>query len=212
VRTALLVSLMLSCALARAAPPTQYSADSLYNLGNSYARSGQLGLAVLNYERAALLTPGDADIRANLEYVRARANVASKPRSGFELIAQGVNPTWAAWLGVIGIGLIGAAALAQRVTPQLRWVNACGLALGVALVALSVSNAMLLWPRLHDAVVLVNKTPARVSPVPMGDTAFVLPEAETVAIAAVYCNFVLVRTADGDSGWVARANLGVVAP
>jgi hypothetical protein len=71
---------------------------------------------------------------------------------------------------------------------------------------------MLLWPHLHEAVVLVNKTPARVSPVPMGDTAFVLAEAETVAITAVYGDFVLVRNDGGQSGWVARASLGAVAP
>jgi len=212
VRTTLLAMLMVGCALAQAAPPTRYSADGLYNLGNSYARSGQLGLAVLSYERAALLAPGDADIRANLEYVRARANVITKPRSRFELIAQDVSPTWAAWLGVIGIGLIGTVALAQKMTPRLRWVKGCGLALGVSLLALSMSNAMLLWPRLHDAVVLVNKTAARVAPVPMGDTAFVLSEAETVAIAAAYGDFVLVRTDTGQSGWVARASLGAVAP
>jgi len=211
VRTALLVTLIVCCPLAQAAQPKRYSADELYNLGNSYARSGQLGLAVLNYERAALLAPGDADVRANLEYVRARAHVAARPRSYLELLAQDVSPTWAAWLGVVGIGLIGTAMLAQRISSALRWVKVCGLALGVTLVALSVSNATLLWPRLHEAVVLINKTSALVSPVPMGDTAFVLPEAETVAIIATYGDFVLVRTRDGQSGWVARANLGVVA-
>jgi len=34
-----------------------YSAAGLYNLANSYARAGQPGMAVLNYERARLLAP-----------------------------------------------------------------------------------------------------------------------------------------------------------
>ena len=38
---------------------------------NSYARAGKPGLAVLNYERAALLAPDDPDINANLD-LRAR--------------------------------------------------------------------------------------------------------------------------------------------
>ena len=64
------------------AQPSQprYSADGLYNLANSYARAGKPGLAVLNYERAALLAPNDADINANLEYVRAGAGVRPEPR------------------------------------------------------------------------------------------------------------------------------------
>src|SRR6202161_2860169 len=53
--------------------PPRYSADGLYNLANSYARAGKPGLAVLNYERAALLAPDDPDINANLAYVRTAA-------------------------------------------------------------------------------------------------------------------------------------------
>jgi hypothetical protein len=190
----------------------RYSADGLYNLANAYARAGKPGLAVLNYERAALLAPDDADIRANLEYVRAAAHVATEPRNRFTSIAQATSPTLAAWLGVCGIVLIGAALLVKRVAPRPRWVRAGGILLGVALIGLTVSNAMLLWPRMHAAVVLVNQTPARVSPVPMGETAFVLPEAETVTMTARYEDFILVRTRAGLSGWVARANLGAVVP
>ena len=190
----------------------QYSADGLYNLGNSYARAGQPGLAVLNYERAALLAPGDPDINANLEYVRALAQVSVAPRNRFARIAQAVNPTLAAWIGVLGIALFGVGVLAKRIASRFRWLRAGGILLGVALIALAASNAMLLWPRMHEAVVLVNQTPARVSPVPMGDTAFVLREAETVTMTAEHEDFVLIRTRGGLSGWVSRANVGAVVP
>jgi tetratricopeptide (TPR) repeat protein len=39
-----------------------------YNLGNAYFRLDQLGRAILNYERARLLMPGDADLNFNLSY------------------------------------------------------------------------------------------------------------------------------------------------
>ena len=188
----------------------QYSADGLYNLANSYARAGKPGLAVLNYERAALLAPGDADINANLEYVRASAHVPVEPRSRFARIALAVTPALAAWLGVFGIALVGVGLLARKMTRRFQLLRACGMLLGVAMIALAVSNAMLLRPRLHEAVVLVNQTPARVSPVPMGDTAFVLSEADTVTMTAEHEEFVLVRTRGGLSGWVSRASLGAV--
>ena len=190
----------------------QYSADGLYNLANSYARAGQPGLAVLNYERAALLAPDDTDINANLEYVRALAQVPTAPRNRFARIAQAASPTLAAWIGVVGIALAGLGLLAGRIALRFRWLRAGGILLGVALIALTVSNAMLLWPRMREAVVLVNQTPARVSPVPMGDTAFVLREAETVTMTAQHEDFVLIRTRGGLSGWVARANVGAVVP
>jgi hypothetical protein len=190
----------------------RYSAAGLYNLGNSFARAGKPGLAVLNYERAALLAPGDADLNANLEYVRASAHVVSEPHNRFDRLARAVDPTLAAWLGVLGIALVGAGLLAQKMTPRFRWLRAVGVLLGITLIALTVSNAVLLWPRMHAAVILVKDTPALVSPVPMGDTAFVLPEAETVTMTAEHEDFVLIRTRGGQSGWVARANLGAVVP
>jgi type IV secretory pathway VirB2 component (pilin) len=190
----------------------QFSADGLYNLGNSFARAGQPGLAVLNYERAALLAPGDSDINANLEYVRVSAHVPAEPRNRFAHIAQAASPTLAAWVGVLGIALVGVGLLAGRIVPRFRWLRAGVFLLGVALIALTASNAMLLWPRIHEAVILVNQTPARVSPVPMGDTAFVLREAETVTMTAEHEDFVLIRTRGGLSGWVARANVGAVVP
>ena len=209
----LIVGLALWCGQALAQPSQpRYSADGLYNLANSYARAGKPGLAVLNYERASLLAPDDADINANLEYVRASAHVATEPRTRFARIAQAANPTLAAWIGVLGIAIVGVGLLARKFAPRFQWLRAGGVLLGVALIALTVSNAMLLWPRMHEAVVLINQTPARVSPVPMGDTAFVLREAETVTITAEHEDFILIRTRGGLSGWVARANLGAVVP
>ncbi len=41
-----------------------------YNLGNSYLKAGDIGHAILWYERAALLIPGDADLEFNLNYAR----------------------------------------------------------------------------------------------------------------------------------------------
>src|ERR1700689_2970502 len=155
------------------AQPSQplYSADGLYNLANSYARSGKAGLAVLSYERAALLAPGDPDINANLEYVRASAHVSVKPRNRFVRLAQVTNPTSAAWLGVLGLGLVGIGLGVERIGRRFLWSPGSGILLGLALIALTASNAMLLWPRMHDAVVLIDQTAARVSPAPMGDTA-----------------------------------------
>ena len=44
-----------------------------FNLGNAYFQSGDLGRAILNYQRAAKLDPRDGDIRANLELARSMA-------------------------------------------------------------------------------------------------------------------------------------------
>ena len=209
----LLIALALGGGQTYAQPAQpRYSADGLYNLGNSYARAGKPGLAVLNYERAALLAPDDPDINANLDHVRAAAHVATRPRGRLARIVQAVNPTYSAWAGVAGIILVGFGLVVRRVAARFLWVRIGGILIGAVLIVLSASNAMLLWPRMHEAVVLIKQAPARVSPVPMGDTVFVLPEAETVTLVAEHEDFALIRTRGGVSGWVARANLGAVVP
>lgn len=47
-----------------------HSSDVYYNLGNCYYRLEKVGHAVLNYERALRLDPGDRNIRHNLELAR----------------------------------------------------------------------------------------------------------------------------------------------
>lgn len=49
------------------------SPDVYYNLGNAYFKDKNTAKAVLNYERALLLNPGDTDTRYNLEVARSKS-------------------------------------------------------------------------------------------------------------------------------------------
>ena len=49
------------------------SSDIYYNLGNSYYKMDNIAKAILNFERALLLNPGDGDIRFNLEMAQSKA-------------------------------------------------------------------------------------------------------------------------------------------
>ena len=48
------------------------SAEIYYNLGNAYYRTDNITKAVLAYERAHLLSPGDEDINFNLQFARSK--------------------------------------------------------------------------------------------------------------------------------------------
>ncbi len=48
------------------------SAEIYYNLANAYFRNGDNAKAILNYERALLIKPGDSDIKHNLRFARTR--------------------------------------------------------------------------------------------------------------------------------------------
>lgn len=67
-----------------------FSDSSLFfNLGNAYFKQGDYGRAIFNYRQAERLAPRDADIRANLELVRAKIvdqaaeAAADSPSEGF---------------------------------------------------------------------------------------------------------------------------------
>lgn len=195
-----------------AAAPASYSADGLYNLANSYARAGKFGLAVLSYERATLLAPGDPDINANLAYIRTCAHVSTTPQSWYGRLVQATSPAVAAWLAVAGIVLVGIGLVSIRITARFPWLCRGVIALGVAQISLTACNALLQWPRLHEAVVLVDQTAAHAAPASMADTEFVLREAQSVRMVGEYGGFILVRTVSGHSGWVARADIGAVVP
>ncbi len=60
----------------------------LFNYGNAEFKSGNLGKAIAAYRRAELLSPRDAEIRANLDFVRNQVQGATIRES-----------RWQDWLG-----------------------------------------------------------------------------------------------------------------
>lgn len=187
-----------------------YSAAALYNLANAYARSGKPGFAVLNYERARLLDPNDPDIDANLRHVRETSGVPPPYRSRFIRLIEMADPRILAWAGVFGLLIGGACAIAQRRYPRHRGKFISTAILGFSLLGFTVAGAVAQWPVMHEAVVIVHSAQVRVSPVLIGDALFELPEATIVTTSAEHDGFVLVRTAQGRTGWVPGANLAAI--
>jgi hypothetical protein len=212
-RAAFLVCLLLGSVGARSeSEPAGYSAAGLYNLGNSYARAGKPGMAILNYERASLLSPNDSDVQANLRYVRASAHLPAEVPDTFERVARIATPFWVSWIGVLGLMIVGASAIAAQLSLRRRLVRAAATLLGVSMLGLALCNALALWPRLHQGVVVAAATPVRVSPVPMGDPLFTLPEGEKVKITAEHEGFALIETRAGRAGWIANSNFAPIVP
>ena len=193
-------------------PRGGWSSAALYNLGNAYAHAGKPGLAVLNYERARLLAPNDPDVEANLILVRRSLALPTEPANRLNRAVGGVSPTMATWIGVLGWALIALALLAGRSSALQPWVRRTAVIGGTALIAFTVASGVALWPRLHEAIVIAETAPVRVSPAPLGDALFTLKEAEAVTAAGEHEGFLLVRTATGRTGWVWHADLVPVVP
>jgi len=189
-----------------------YSAAGLFNRANACAREGKSGLAILNYERALLLAPNEADIAANLHFVRAKAGLPDAPENWFTRSLLYARPNTLAWLGSLGLVLAGMSLLLVRLYPQRRLALRSLTFAGVLLVATAIGSAITMWPRINEAVVISREAPARIAPVSAAEAAFKLHEGETVTMRAEHQDFALVQTSAGRSGWVARADLARVVP
>jgi hypothetical protein len=192
--------------------PTGYSAASLYNLANAYARAGKPGFAVLNYERARLLDPADPDIDANLRHVRESAGLPPQTRGRLERLGRIASPQVLAWVGVLGLVIAGVSVLAWRRSPRHRLKLLATTVVGVLLLGITGVSAITIAPVMREAVVITHAAPVRVSPVIIGDPLFELPEASIVTMSTEHDGFVLIRTAAGRSGWVPATNLASIIP
>ena len=108
------------------------SGDLYYNIGNTYFKRGELGPAILYYERARRVMPGDDDLLANLALARSMTADEIVPRPRFWLFRA------AGWW----VALLPRAALTWLVV--LAWVTAVG---GAAVVVLRPAAGLVIWAR-----------------------------------------------------------------
>lgn len=189
-----------------------YSAPVLYNLGNAYLRDGRVGLAILNYERARVLAPNDADIAANLKSARKKAGLFAEQRWWARDAAEFFTMNGWAWLGTAALVALCASIVSAQLYPSRRLYMriASGVA-GVTLIA-AVAALVLQLDTLRLGVVTAKEAVARVSPFDSAKSAFVLSAGEVVSLDKAHDDFILVKNHENRTGWVSKAQVEAVVP
>lgn len=88
------------------------SSDLYYNMGNTYYRMGDLGCAVLNYERALILNPHNDEAKENLEFVNSKIQTKITDEKSFVLqvienfVTWQTSNTWATIAAVCFVLLV----------------------------------------------------------------------------------------------------------
>jgi len=178
-----------------------------YNLGNAYFRLGRLGKAILNYERARLLIPRDADLDFNLGQARARV-VDMAPESGtfvdsafFWVDSLSLRE---AFLGFAVLNVIFWGLLLIRLSVRSEWSYYAVLLVLVFWLLAGISFG-LKWYRVswdHRAVVLEREVPVRAGP-DKGDTVlFNLHEGTVVVRERNEGSWSLISLGDQRRGWL----------
>ncbi|MBI4025048.1 MAG: hypothetical protein HY360_08710 [Verrucomicrobia bacterium] len=188
------------------------SAALLYNLANACFRDGKIGSAILNYERALWLAPYDADIRANLQFVRRAAGIFEAPLPWWQIVSAqfGLN-TWAWLAGAFFTLLCGALA-----AHTLRFNGKRNIRPAIALVVLAwgiaVSSAAIRSADLNRAVVIASETSLRVAPLEDSPSLLSLAAGSVVRIQKQQKRFFFIRTMEGRMGWVSERQVQRVIP
>jgi tetratricopeptide (TPR) repeat protein len=187
------------------------SAPLYFNLGNAYARSGDRGRALLNYERARRLAPADPDVAANMAYVRGdlpddgrlplwvRLALPLAGRFGADtLVLLATAGWWALFLALI-LG---------RVLPALgrvwRWTSVAAVA--VLVLAGSAAAYRIVCIDRPAWAGIVHDAPVRFEPSESGTTHFAAPTGTVVEVLAERNGWAQVaRRGDRLRGWVPLA-------
>lgn len=196
-----------------------YSSAALhYNLGNAYYKQNEVTRAILNFERALLLSPGDEDIKYNLDIAN-------------QLVADKINtlPEFfiTRWLRLLRIGLSanqwGYFSLICFVLTAIfgllffflrrRFIKKLFLIAGIFMLALSSTSLMFgrqqnkQFSERNTAIIFSPSVTAKSSPDESGTDLFVLHEGVKVWISDKLNSWLEIELADGNKAWIPENSL-----
>lgn len=199
-----------------------YDGNLLYNLGNTYFKLGLKGRAILYYERAKRLIPGDADLKANLSYALAdvQEGVPDWKQDFLRLLTGIASVEQLAVAGSIWffsltillmIWIISPGSFQNMVTGNLKkwWL---GIVLGCAIIFLCIVSLGILtyWDQSRQHAVAIRGDEVRFEPSPTATIYYHLDEGTRVLILEEKEDWVKLKRIDGKRGWVNKDCLEII--
>ncbi|HEY0257056.1 MAG TPA: hypothetical protein VGC39_06410 [Candidatus Methylacidiphilales bacterium] len=197
-----------------------YSASLCFNLGNAEAKAGHPGQAILNYERARYLAPGDSDIDHNLQLARKQAGLETNSYRWWEITLRLIYPFIGylvmACLLVLILAVMGntyAAALASACRipqPVLRTTLKGVFFLGIPvffLLGFAELSAIGFTSRIEGIIVTPREATLRLSPFESADRTGTIPEGELVTVEQRHDDYFRIEGRDHRYGWIQEKEL-----
>ncbi len=197
-------------------------AELYYNMANCYYRMDSIPQALLWYERAYLLNPGDPDIRYNLQYVRTKTidKIVPEEEIFFVRWYRGLlNLLSAEGWTIAGIVLfvLCLASLCMYFFLSGITLRKLGFYSSVVFFLFVLLSNLFAWQQQsrqlhHDrAIVFDNSISGKSSPNMAGKELFLLHEGTTVTIIdSSVKNWLQVRLPDGKQGWIPVSSVVVI--
>lgn len=198
------------------------NADVYYNLGNAYYRSEEITQAILAYERALLLSPGDADIRFNLQLARTKTIDKMVPQSEFfavtwyrSLVNQMSVDGWAYTSLALLVLTIVLVLLYLFASPV--WLRKVGFFGGLLALLFFLLANLFAWQQKQTlnhrdgAIIIQSAVPVKSTPATSGTDLFILHEGTKVIVTDdTMQDWKEIRMPDGKVGWVETAQIEII--
>ena len=198
------------------------SADVYYNLGNSYYKINEIAKAILNYEKALLLQPGNGDIRANLEIARGKTvdKVEVVPEIFFvtwtkALINSMSVDSWAIW-GIVSFLLL-IVSLYFFIFSKQVVLKKVGFIAGIIFLIVVVMANVFASKQKEEllnrdtAIIMSPSVTVRSTPSENGTSLFILHEGHKVNIKDDSMkDWKEIRLEDGKVGWVPVGSIEII--
>jgi len=190
-----------------------FSSGLSYNLANAYAQLGQVGPAVLNYERAHRLAPKDADIIGNLSFIRKESGLFPPEQPTFAALLARLSLEDTAILALAAMVLLTATAAAGLAAKgrRKRMIRSGLVVFSVAAVAFSAMT----WRTYQDynpSVVTGSDVRLLISPFDGAEQVGALAEGRLVTTTRKHGDYVLVVDETGRKGWLTEDSITPVVP
>lgn len=197
------------------------SANLYYNLGNAYYRTDNVTRAIINYEKARLLAPGDADIIHNLEVARSKTidNIQPGEKIFFKVWYEDIKTsmdidTWAT-LSLVSLVVALLLFLVYLFVKNMT-VRKIAFYLSVGLVIVFILGNVFA-SQLKDyatnskcAVIVSPTATAKKTPTEQGADACILHEGTRADIIDALKGWYEIRLADGTEGWISEKDVEVI--
>jgi tetratricopeptide (TPR) repeat protein len=177
----------------------------LFNAGNAEFKAGHLGRAIATYRRAALRSPRDAELRANLAFVRNQVQGATHRENrwlnwtGAFTLNEGTVLT--AVLFWLTLALFIARQLRPALIPKLKnatWILAALTIFSLSVLGLRAANHF----TQATAVVTAAETTARSGPFDEAQSAFTVHDGAELVVLDRHGDWVQVAGRAGKTGWL----------
>ena len=195
------------------------STELYYNLGNAYYRTDNITRAVINYERALLLSPGDKDVRFNLQMARSKTIDKITPESEMFFV------TWYhslvnlmsvdGWAKASILSLMAALLLLLvYLFVDKLFLRKVGFFGGILFFVMFIFSNLFAWQQKQEllfrrgAVVTATSASVMKTPTANGTEQFVLHEGTRVDITDdTMRDWKGIRLADGKEGWIQSSKI-----